>query len=109
MLLFALFVCPPNRLLLKRILNIGVVDKGGIGERVQERNDIGSLDGSQSRVMPLHRKTNLLHERIFVDDEEAVVVVLRHHFFERIKTAVVHVRSGQGDVAERRCSKLAVV
>lgn len=68
---------------LKWILNIRVVDKNRIGQCVQESDDIGSLRGREAGVMALHRETDGLDERIFVDDAEAVVVVLSQHFFKR--------------------------
>jgi len=95
-----------------RVRETGVVQDLGVGQGVEKRDEIGLLIGRQRRSADVGLRLGLSWPTPAYGpegDRPAAGGLVLEHLSERGDAAVVHVRSGHGDVPECRCLESADV
>ena len=82
----------------KRIAKSRIRDERLIGKRSQKLGECYFLDFGQRQTVV----GKVLQSRVKITVRFDTPVVMLDHLVERVKTSIVHVRSGQFDIAKRR-------
>ena len=99
-----------NFALLKRILNVRIINKNGVSKGMKEFYDgifLIRIKACESTVAI--GKADLVEECTFIYHAKAVVIVLIQYLFKRLKTPIVHIRCGQRNVTHSGRPELTLV